>query len=77
MAARNIVFLFDMCFLGTPGIQEGLGKILTDPSILKVIHNCRFVADALLHQYGVKIENVFDTQVWMLLEFSFALIIAA
>lgn len=63
IAVRDMAFLFDMCSLGPNGIKEGLGKVLVNPDILKVIHDCRFVADALLHQYGVKLENVFDTQV--------------
>lgn len=30
--------------------------------MLKVLHDCRRDADALLHQHKIRIENVFDTQ---------------
>ena len=30
--------------------------------MLKVVHDCRRDADALLHQYGVRLAHVFDTQ---------------
>ncbi len=65
MAVRNMTFLFDMCSLGPVGFKEGMSSIITNPNILKVTHDCRFMADALLHQYGVRIENVFDTQVYI------------
>lgn len=63
VAIKDFVFLFDMCSLGPAGVECGLGRILSNRSILKVTHDCRFLADALLHQYNVKIDNVFDTQV--------------
>ena len=63
IGTADSVYLFDMCSLGLPGIQQGLADVLHNPRIIKVIHDCRFVSDALLHQYQVKIENVFDTQV--------------
>lgn len=63
-ATSQHVFLWDMCSLGSPGITEGLSKILTDPKILKITHDCRYMSDAFLHKYNVKLENVFDTQVF-------------
>jgi len=63
IGTMDSVYLFDMCSLGLPGIQQGLADVLHNPDIIKVLHDCRFVSDALLHQYEVKIENVFDTQV--------------
>lgn len=63
IATSDHAFLFDMCSLGPAGVKIGLGNIITSSKILKVIHNCRFIADALLHQYGTMLDNVFDTQV--------------
>jgi len=63
IGTKDNVYLFDMCSLGPPGIQQGLINILHHPDIIKVVHDCRFISDALLHQFDVKMENVFDTQV--------------
>jgi hypothetical protein len=59
------VFLFDLvsmdqCTLEV--LKEGLGKILAVSSITKVMHDCRQDSDALFHQLGIRLENVFDTQ---------------
>ncbi|OBS73308.1 hypothetical protein A6R68_12103 [Neotoma lepida] len=44
--------------------------ILEDKRILKVIHDCRWLSDCLSHQYGIMLNNVFDTQVADVLQFS-------
>jgi hypothetical protein len=38
-------------------LKEGLGRILADPRITKVLHDCRRDSDA-----GIRLENVFDMQ---------------
>lgn len=63
VAVSDHAFLFDMCCLGPSGVQQGLANILVNGRIVKVTHDCRYMSDAFLHQYGVKLENVFDTQV--------------
>lgn len=63
VSTRLNVYLFDMCYLGPPAIRQGLAKVFGDEDILKVVHDCRFMSDALLHQYKVRMVNVFDTQV--------------
>jgi len=63
IATKDSVYLFDMCSLGPSGAKQGLADVLHHPDIVKVVHDCRFLSDALLHQYDIKIENVFDTQV--------------
>lgn len=63
VAMSDHVFLFDMCSLGPAGVKLGLAKILTNDKIVKVIHDCRFMSDAFNHAYGLKLNNVFDTQV--------------
>lgn len=63
IATSTIIFLFDMAQIGTSkAIQEGLGEILTDESILKVVHDCRAMEDMLHHQFDLNLCNVFDTQ---------------
>ncbi|XP_031227381.1 piRNA biogenesis protein EXD1 isoform X2 [Mastomys coucha] len=37
---------------------------------LQVIHDCRWLSDCLSHQYGIMLNNVFDTQVADVLQFS-------
>ncbi|XP_076048961.1 piRNA biogenesis protein EXD1-like [Oratosquilla oratoria] len=39
-----------------------LGDVLTDPHIMKIVHDSRNKEDLLHHQYGINLENVFDTQ---------------
>ncbi|KAL3880013.1 hypothetical protein ACJMK2_032285 [Sinanodonta woodiana] len=57
------VFLFDVLTLGEDCFEKGLKDILENGNILKVLHNCRFPSDLLYHQYGIKLINIFDTQV--------------
>lgn len=63
VAMSDHAFLFDVCSLGPTGVKLGLAKILVNDKIVKVTHDCRFMSDAFIHQYGVKLNNVFDTQV--------------
>ncbi|KAK3580324.1 hypothetical protein CHS0354_003558 [Potamilus streckersoni] len=43
--------------------DTGLEEILTSSQIVKVIHSCSNDSAALFHQFGIKLHNVFDTQV--------------
>ncbi|XP_046439355.1 piRNA biogenesis protein EXD1-like [Daphnia pulex] len=63
VATSDHVFLFDMCSLGSMGVNHGLANIFTNDRVIKVVHDCRCMSDAFVHQYGVKLNNVFDTQV--------------
>jgi exonuclease 3'-5' domain-containing protein 1 len=65
IATPEQCFLLDV--LGrqpTDPLVSWLGKILSDPSIVKIIHDCRMDADALHHQLGVDLINVHDTSCW-------------
>ncbi|XP_053141783.1 piRNA biogenesis protein EXD1 isoform X2 [Hemicordylus capensis] len=70
VATRSQVFLFDVFLLGARVFKNGLQMVLEDQSILKVIHDCRWLSDCLSHQYGIMLSNVFDTQVADVLHFS-------
>ncbi|XP_041827084.1 piRNA biogenesis protein EXD1 [Melanotaenia boesemani] len=63
IATKTKVYLFDILLLGVRGFKNGLSMILESKNILKVIHDCRAIAGCLISQFGVKLTNVFDTQV--------------
>ncbi|KAL3858966.1 hypothetical protein ACJMK2_009211 [Sinanodonta woodiana] len=65
---KGIVYLFDV--MKNEKEQDksffkdtGLDDILTSSQIVKVVHSCSNDSAALFHQFGIKLENVFDTQV--------------
>ncbi|KAM5235439.1 piRNA biogenesis protein EXD1 [Ctenodactylus gundi] len=70
VATSSRVYLFDIFLLGRRAFNNGLQMILEDKRILKVIHDCRWLSDCLSHQYGIVLNNVFDTQVADVLQFS-------
>jgi exonuclease 3'-5' domain-containing protein 1 len=60
------VFLFDMLHANAvmhAAQLQALKRVLEDASTLKIIHDCRTDADALLHLHGIAVAAVFDTQV--------------
>ncbi|XP_057716257.1 piRNA biogenesis protein EXD1 isoform X2 [Corythoichthys intestinalis] len=63
IATKKQVYLFDILLLGAKAFKNGLSMILENKRILKVIHDCRLIAGCLMTQFGVKLTNVFDTQV--------------
>lgn len=44
-------------------ITADLKNILEDPAIVKVMHDCRQDSAALYYQMGIKLRNIYDTQV--------------
>ncbi|XP_007460220.1 PREDICTED: exonuclease 3'-5' domain-containing protein 1 [Lipotes vexillifer] len=70
VATNSRVYLFDIFLLGSRAFSNGLQMVLEDKRILKVIHDCRWLSDCLSHQYGILLNNVFDTQVADVLQFS-------
>ncbi|XP_028351264.1 piRNA biogenesis protein EXD1 isoform X2 [Physeter macrocephalus] len=62
VATNRRVYLFDIFLLGSRAFSNGLQMVLEDKRILKVIHDCRWLSDCLSHQYGILLNNVFDTQ---------------
>ncbi|XP_037550706.1 piRNA biogenesis protein EXD1 [Nematolebias whitei] len=63
IATKCKVYLFDILLLGPRAFKNGLSMILESKHILKVIHDCRAIAGSLFAQFGVKLSNIFDTQV--------------
>jgi exonuclease 3'-5' domain-containing protein 1 len=58
------VFLFDICALRADAFEAGgLRGILSGPTPLKLMFDCRADADALFHQYRVQLDGVYDVQV--------------
>lgn len=69
IATSSMVFHFDMAKIGpSEAMKEGLGAILQDDRVVKVVHDCRAVEDLLHHQLNINLKNVFDTQVRFLLD---------
>ena len=61
---NNRVFLFDICSLRADAFEAGgLREMLSRPSPLKLMYDCRADADALFHQYRVRLDGVYDLQV--------------
>lgn len=65
LSTRKSCYLFDV--LGhdsSSGLIQFLKEMLEDATKTKVIHDCKMDADALLHQYGIYLTGVHDTQCW-------------
>ena len=64
--AAPVCFIFDLVG-ANPKAREvlvsSLMKVLEDGNIIKVMHDCRHPAAAIHYQLGIKLSNVFDTQV--------------
>ena len=60
--AKSTCYLFDMLQISQAVLQQ-LKAILEDVVVTKVIHDCRQDSAALYYQFGIKLQNVFDTQV--------------
>ena len=56
------LYLFDVLAPDGGAIVRALAPLLESLDVLKVLHDCRRDAEALLHQHGVRLANVFDTQ---------------
>ncbi|KAK2891696.1 piRNA biogenesis protein EXD1 [Channa argus] len=63
IATKSKIYLFDILILGARAFKNGLSIILENKNILKVLHDCRDIAGCLFAHFGVKMSNVFDTQV--------------
>ena len=63
LATAEEVFLFDIISLGSDAFKYGLKSIIEDRNIIKVVHDSRFLADCLHHQFDVSVVNVYDTMV--------------
>ena len=58
------VYLVDVARMGADAFKTGaLGALLEAKHLLKLVFDCRGDADALFHQFGVRMRGVFDVQV--------------
>jgi len=64
--AAPVCFIFDLVAVD-PKTREtvvsGLRQVLESDSIIKVMHDCGKPAAAVFYQLGIRLCNVFDTQV--------------
>ena len=61
LATKEDVFMFDVQELGVEGWDDGLRRVLEEPNLLKIIHDCRQLSDCLWHQHNVRLTGVYDT----------------
>jgi len=61
ISSQEDVFVFDLINMGVNAFKWGLYSVLRNKEVVKVIHDSRQVSDTLFHQYGLELENVFDT----------------
>ena len=60
--AGGTCYMFDVFTAGLC-ITAELKGLLEDPAIVKVMHDCRQDSAALYYQMGIKLRNIYDTQV--------------
>ncbi|XP_063981541.1 egalitarian protein homolog [Diachasmimorpha longicaudata] len=58
--AQGHVYIFDL--FTSPNLITGLRQLLENPNVVKVIHDCRNDSVNLFNQFGIVLNNVFDTQ---------------
>jgi len=61
ISSQDEVFVFDLLSMGVNAFKWGLYSVLRNKDVVKVVHDCRQLSDTLYHQYGLELENVFDT----------------
>ena len=61
LATPDQLYLFDVAVY-KDGIPPGLRKILEDPHVTKLMHDCR-KDSAMLSQHNIRLDGVFDSQV--------------
>ena len=62
VATEEKAYVFDVLKLGKAVFSGGLGEILEDKSHEMLMFDCREDADALWHQFNVKLSGVLDLQ---------------
>eukprot|EP00743_Colponemidia_sp_Colp-15_P007258 GILK01007836.1.p1 GENE.GILK01007836.1~~GILK01007836.1.p1 ORF type:complete len:363 (+),score=41.71 GILK01007836.1:43-1131(+) len=63
IATRSMVYIFDIISIGPSVFSDGgLARLLNRKDTVKVFHDCREDSSAIFHQFGVKLQGVFDTQ---------------
>ncbi|GFO47536.1 exonuclease 3'-5' domain-containing protein 1 [Plakobranchus ocellatus] len=63
IATDSELIVFDILRLGDEAFKAGLQAVFEAEDVMKVIHDCRWLADLLRWQYDVTMVNIFDTQV--------------
>jgi exonuclease 3'-5' domain-containing protein 1 len=65
LATENKCYLFDVMGLSKDSkIVTLIKQYLEDPSICKIIHDCKMDSDATYAHLGIKIDGIHDSQVW-------------
>ena len=63
-AKNDTVYLFDVLKLGKDLFSVGMKEILESPNIYKYMYDCKRDSESLYHEFGVKLTNVLDMQLF-------------
>lgn len=61
LSSLQDVVVFDIRQLGLNGFKYGLTTVLSNPDLVKVVHDSRQMSDLMHHQLGLELSNTFDT----------------
>lgn len=62
LAFYNGIYLVD-AFEGGNNLMQACKPALESANVTKVVHDCKRDSEALYYQYGIRLNNVFDTQI--------------
>ena len=60
-APPSFCYVFDLVGPQRAALLQQLRPVLEDPSVLKVLHDCRQDSAALKYQAGTRLQHVLDT----------------
>ena len=63
MYVQDSCYLFDVLVQTDDSVWRELKRLLEDEDLIKVMHDCRKASAALFNDLGIRLNNVFDTQV--------------
>uniref|UniRef100_A0A7M5UW67 3'-5' exonuclease domain-containing protein n=1 Tax=Clytia hemisphaerica TaxID=252671 RepID=A0A7M5UW67_9CNID len=64
MADEDTIFLIDVLVLGNNAFAYGLKEILESTEVVKLMFDCRRDSDTLWQEFGVRLTNVLDMQLF-------------
>lgn len=63
IATKQDCFTIDVLHLGATVVAAVFKDVLENPSVLKIMYDCRRDSDALFHQLGIRLQGVCDLQI--------------
>jgi hypothetical protein len=59
----DVISIFSEDYESEKQFMTAIGNLLEKQSVMKVMFDCKFVADVLFHQFNISIKNAFDLYV--------------